>query len=101
MEFKKYGISTYTKNFFKNKFGINNKVHVNLSIENKFKSSFDSFSNSIQTERDLFIDTYENIEFLKSINCYKGLRHKNNYPVRGQRTHTNATKKIVKSKNFF
>ncbi len=25
-----------------------------------------------------------------SIKSYKGLRHKNSYPVRGQRTHTNA-----------
>jgi small subunit ribosomal protein S13 len=25
-----------------------------------------------------------------SIKSYKGLRHKNGYPVRGQRTHTNA-----------
>jgi small subunit ribosomal protein S13 len=30
------------------------------------------------------------INFIISTKSYKGLRHKNGYPVRGQRTHTNA-----------
>ena len=32
----------------------------------------------------------QNISRLKEINCYRGLRHKKNLPVRGQRTRTNA-----------
>ncbi len=32
----------------------------------------------------------QNIARLKEIACYKGLRHKKNLPVRGQRTRTNA-----------
>jgi small subunit ribosomal protein S13 len=31
-----------------------------------------------------------NIKRLKDINSYRGLRHKNNLPARGQRTRTNA-----------
>lgn len=31
-----------------------------------------------------------NIKRLKEINSYRGLRHKNNLPTRGQRTRTNA-----------
>jgi small subunit ribosomal protein S13 len=31
---------------------------------------------------------------LTRIRCYRGLRHKVGLPVRGQRTHTNAKKKI-------
>ena len=27
---------------------------------------------------------------LKDLGCYRGLRHRRNLPVRGQRTHTNA-----------
>ena len=38
----------------------------------------------------------ENIIFLSKIKSYKGVRHKLGYPVRGQRTHTNA--KTKKSK---
>jgi small subunit ribosomal protein S13 len=32
----------------------------------------------------------QNIQRLKSINCYRGLRHRRGLPVRGQRTRTNA-----------
>lgn len=34
-----------------------------------------------------------NIKRLKDINAYRGLRHKQNLPVRGQRTRTNARTK--------
>jgi len=32
----------------------------------------------------------QNINRLRDIKCYRGLRHRNNLPVRGQRTRTNA-----------
>lgn len=32
----------------------------------------------------------QNISRLKEISCYRGLRHKKNLPVRGQRTRSNA-----------
>lgn len=35
----------------------------------------------------------QNIERLKSIKCYRGLRHIQNLPVRGQRTRVNARTK--------
>lgn len=39
------------------------------------------------------------IENLIKMNCYRGLRHKLGFPVRGQRTHTNAnTIKYLKHK---
>jgi len=38
----------------------------------------------------------ENIKKLVKIRCYRGIRHRNNLPVRGQRTHTNAqTQKVL------
>jgi small subunit ribosomal protein S13 len=40
---------------------------------------------------------FQNIKKLFEINAYKGLRHKDSLPVRGQRTRTNAcTKKRIK-----
>ena len=44
-----------------------------------------------------------NIKRLSEINCYRGKRHRNSLPVRGQRTRTNArsrrgTKKTVTNK---
>ncbi len=33
---------------------------------------------------------HQNIDRLKAIGCYRGLRHRKSLPVRGQRTRTNA-----------
>jgi small subunit ribosomal protein S13 len=41
-------------------------------------------------EGDLRKDTAMNIKRLMEIGSYRGLRHRRNLPVRGQRTHTNA-----------
>ena len=35
-------------------------------------------------------DVTLNIKRLMDLGCYRGLRHRRNLPVRGQRTHTNA-----------
>ncbi|WP_350334685.1 30S ribosomal protein S13 [Coralliovum pocilloporae] len=41
-------------------------------------------------EGDLRRQTAMNIKRLMDLGCYRGLRHRRNLPVRGQRTHTNA-----------
>ena len=41
-------------------------------------------------EGDLRRDIAMNIKQLMEIGCYRGIRHKKNLPVRGQRTRTNA-----------
>ena len=41
-------------------------------------------------EGDLRREIALNIKRLREINCYRGIRHKRNLPVRGQRTKTNA-----------
>lgn len=41
-------------------------------------------------EGDVRRDIAQNVKRLIQIGCYRGLRHKKNLPVRGQRTHTNA-----------
>ncbi|MDP8258861.1 MAG: 30S ribosomal protein S13 [Candidatus Aadella gelida] len=46
--------------------------------------------NSYQVEGDLRRIHISNIKRLMSIGAYRGLRHKRNLPVRGQRTKTNA-----------
>ena len=42
------------------------------------------------TEGHLKRTITQNINRLKEINCYRGLRHRKSLPVRGQRTKTNA-----------
>ena len=41
-------------------------------------------------EGDLRREVTMNIKRLMDLGCYRGLRHRKNLPVRGQRTHTNA-----------
>ena len=49
-------------------------------------------------EGDLRRDTAMNIKRLMDLKCYRGLRHRNGLPVRGQRTHTNARTRKGKAK---
>jgi small subunit ribosomal protein S13 len=56
----------------------------------------------LKLEGDLRRFTGLNIKRLNEINCHRGKRHRNNLPVRGQRTRTNArtrgSKKTVTGK---
>lgn len=45
---------------------------------------------AIKTEGDLRRERALNVKRLMEIGCYRGLRHRKNLPVRGQRTRTNA-----------
>src|SRR5574341_1417653 len=50
----------------------------------------DYVSANYTVEGDLRRDVQLNIKRLIEIGCYRGLRHRRNLPVRGQRTRTNA-----------
>jgi small subunit ribosomal protein S13 len=47
-------------------------------------------SKNFKLEGDLRREVQMNIKRLIEIGSYRGLRHRRNLPVRGQRTHTNA-----------
>ncbi len=49
-------------------------------------------------EGDLRRQTAMNIKRLMDLRAYRGLRHRNGLPVRGQRTHTNARTRKGKAK---
>ena len=60
-------------------------------------------NSDLKLEGDLRRFNGLNIKRLNEINCHRGKRHRNNLPVRGQRTRTNArsrrgTKKTVTGK---
>jgi small subunit ribosomal protein S13 len=44
----------------------------------------------VTVEGDLRREVRQNIQRLIEINCYRGIRHRRNLPVHGQRTRTNA-----------
>ncbi len=60
---------------------------INSIIENKYL-----------VEGTLRRQIAQNIDRLRSIACYKGLRHRRGLPVRGQRTRTNARTRKGKRK---
>jgi ribosomal protein S13 len=80
-------------------YGINKRKSYNFILSNKF-------DNLVELSRDTFFDyklfeiRKRNVEFLKRLRCYKGLRHRKRLPVRGQRTHTNAKTKRKKKGIF-
>ena len=50
----------------------------------------DEIENNYTVEGELRRETGMNIKRLVEVNCYRGIRHRKNLPVRGQRTKTNA-----------
>jgi small subunit ribosomal protein S13 len=50
----------------------------------------DFISRTYKVEGDLRRETQMNIKRLIEIGCYRGLRHRRNLPVHGQRTRTNS-----------
>ena len=54
-------------------------------------------SDTYTIEGDLRRLVATNIKNLKDINCYRGMRHRRNLPVHGQRTHSNARTRKGKS----
>jgi len=55
-------------------------------------------SGGIMIEGDLRRELQSHLKRLTSINCYRGIRHRRNLPVRGQRTSTNARTRKGKRK---
>ena len=50
----------------------------------------EAIERNYQVEGDLRRMVSQNIKRLMEIGCYRGIRHRRNMPVRGQRTRTNA-----------
>nr|YP_009370820.1 ribosomal protein S13 [Pharyngomonas kirbyi]ARO47986.1 ribosomal protein S13 [Pharyngomonas kirbyi] len=111
-----YSVNMY--NSFHNVYGLNHKSiqyichHIGLNMYTNFES-FNYYGNFqitstlykffLETERNLESllkkKKTSNIQKLKKINSYRGLRHKLGFPARGQRTHSNAnTIKLLKGK---
>ena len=54
---------------------------------NKIRREIDA---NLKVEGDLRREVTQNIKRLVELGAYRGIRHRRNLPVRGQRTHTNA-----------
>jgi len=85
-----YGIGKSTAEQILVKVEIDENIKVkDLSIEQE-KKLREIIIDDYVVEGDLRTQKAMDIKRLMEINCYRGIRHKMNLPVRGQRTHTNA-----------
>jgi len=69
---------------------INPDTRVKDLTEAEVTAIRDYIAKNWQVEGDLRREEQMNIKRLIEIGCYRGLRHRRNLPVRGQRTRTNA-----------
>ena len=69
-------------------------VSVDIRVQDLSEDDVRKISRVIEeqggAEGDLRREISMNIKRLMEIGCYRGMRHRRNLPVRGQRTHTNA-----------
>lgn len=85
-----YGIgSTIAAGIIKDT-GINPDTRVKDLTEDEIAKIRDQIENNYTVEGDLKREVSLNIKRLTEIGCFRGRRHRNNLPCRGQRTKTNA-----------
>lgn len=69
---------------------VNPDTRVKDLTEAEVSALRDYITKNFKVEGDLRRDVQMNIKRLIEIGCYRGLRHRRNLPVHGQRTRTNA-----------
>jgi small subunit ribosomal protein S13 len=86
-----YGIGRVVSNRILAATGINPDTRIKDLTEDQIALIRDYIEdNNIAVEGDLRRKVFLDIKRLKDINCYRGIRHRKNLPVRGQSTKRNA-----------
>ena len=85
-----YGIGRTTSNKILAEAGVNPDTRVKDLTEDEVIKLREVIDKNYKVEGDLRRDIALDIKRLMEIGCYRGMRHKKNLPVRGQRTKTNA-----------
>ena len=85
-----YGIGRTKSNEILAKTGVNPDTRVKDLTEEEVIKIREVIDKEYKVEGDLRREQALNIKRLMEIGCYRGLRHRKNLPVRGQRTKTNA-----------
>lgn len=92
-----YGIGRHTSDDILKGTEIDPSIRVRDLDENQVAKLREYIDRNLIVEGDLRREINMNIKRLMEIGCYRGLRHRRNLPVRGQRTRTNArTRRGVK-----
>lgn len=84
-----YGIGRPTSRQILEATGVNPDARVKDLSEDEVQKLREEVG-KLNTEGDLRREIQLNIKRLSEIGCYRGIRHRRNLPVNGQRTRTNA-----------
>ncbi len=85
-----YGIGRSRSNDILGATGIDENTRIKDLTEDEVQRLRDFINQNYRVEGDLRREVELNIKRLRDIGTYRGLRHRYNLPVRGQRTKTNA-----------
>ena len=85
-----HGIGRVTSRQVLKATGVGLDTRVRDLTEDQVADLRDYIGQHLTVEGDLRREVQMNIKRLVEIGCYRGLRHRRNLPVRGQRTRTNA-----------
>ena len=85
-----HGIGRSRSNHILGKAGVQPATKVKDLSEEEVRKIRDVIQDEGQVEGDVRKNVAMDIKRLIDIGCYRGMRHRRNLPVRGQRTHTNA-----------
>jgi small subunit ribosomal protein S13 len=85
-----YGIGLRTSQDILGATGVNPDTRVRELTDSEVASLREYITNQLTVEGDLRREVQMNVKRLMEIGSYRGLRHRRNLPVRGQRTRTNA-----------
>jgi small subunit ribosomal protein S13 len=85
-----YGIGRNAAQVVLNQAGISFDKKSDDLDENDVRRIRDAIEQNYRVEGDLRRDVQLSIKRLVDLGAYRGMRHRRNLPVRGQRTHTNA-----------
>jgi small subunit ribosomal protein S13 len=85
-----YGIGRTTSQQLLARTGVNPDTRVRDLTDEEVNRLREVIDREMRVEGDLRREVSLNIKRLMDIGCYRGIRHRRNMPVRGQRTRTNA-----------
>ena len=93
-----YGIGRSRSNKILELAGIDRDIKVQDWTDEQTAKIRDVIGANFKVEGDLRSETQMNIKRLMDIGCYRGVRHRNGLPVRGQSTKNNARTRKGKKK---
>ena len=85
-----FGVGLHTSKQILAETGVSPNTRVKDLTDSEIASMREYIVNNLTVEGDLRREVQMNIKRLVEIGSYRGLRHRRNLPVRGQRTRTNA-----------